>query len=175
MKNEYEIRGDTIAIIINSPKHGRLEALIDTDNLALVDKFPNSWYAKYDKATRSFYVHGHVSGARSNDKKEMLHRLITNAPSGMVVDHINHNTLDNRRENLRVVSSAQNQQNRSIHKKSKSGIRGVTWSHKSQKWQAKIKVNNKVRHLGAFETVEEAAVAVKKGRAKYMPYSQEAL
>jgi hypothetical protein len=89
-----------------------------------------------------------------------LHRAIINAPKGLYVDHINGDTLDNRRANLRIATNSQNQANR-IRLKSgtSSRYRGVTWNKASQKWQAGIKCNLKSTHLGLFESEEEAARA----------------
>lgn len=106
-----------------------------------------------------------------------LHRWITNCPENMEVDHYNNDTLDNRRLiNLRVSSHAENLQNRlKACINSKSGIRGVWWEERKQKWQAQIKLNGKNKHLGYFSTIEDAEIAVKAARRIYMPFSKEAV
>jgi hypothetical protein len=92
-----------------------------------------------------------------------LHRLITDACNGYVVDHINGNGLDNRRENLRVCTLAQNLQNRKRAKHAIHPYKGVSKSRHGR-WEARIggtAKNAKVKRqrLGAFNTIEEAAAA----------------
>ena len=74
--------------------------------------------------------------------------------SDSVVDHINNNPLDNRKENLRICTQHQNAYNKKI-KLPKSGFRGVQ-KHKN-KWRATITVKSEIKRLGCFDTAEEAA------------------
>lgn len=84
------------------------------------------------------------------DKKFVkLHRYLMNAKKEQLIDHINNNRLDNRRENLRFINRTYNGLNR-------KGIRGVKWSKKYQKWESIIAVNNKRYWLGYFENFEDA-------------------
>lgn len=175
MKNEYEIRGDVTAIFLKSKKYGDMETLISTEKLDKVKEFLGSWYLSLDKKSRSFYVLGNGNGD-SKGKTIVFHRLITGAPRGMVVDHINHQTLDNTDVNLRVLTNAENLQNRKgATKNSKSGVRGVTRIKGRNKWQATIAINGKCTYLGLFETIEAAELVVKEARLKHMPYSKEAI
>lgn len=96
MKNDYEVRGDVTAIIINSPKHGRLESLISTTKLELAKEFAGTWQAFFDKKTGLFYVQGKLPDIDGKRRFVLLHRWITKCPNGLLVDHINNNTLDNR-------------------------------------------------------------------------------
>lgn len=91
----------------------------------------------------------------------LLHRLIMNCPDDKVVDHINHNKLDNRKSNLRICTQQQNSKNRSICSKNTSGITGVWWYKPCGKWCAQITYNKKRIHLGLFDTLEEATQARK--------------
>lgn len=89
-------------------------------------------------------------------RSQTLHRFLMNAPKGSHVDHINGDKLDNRRENLRVVTPSRNQVNRkSLNKNNRSGVRGVDRSF--GKWRAQITVNRKNHYLGMYPTKEEAA------------------
>jgi len=86
-----------------------------------------------------------------------MHRELLRPPTGMTVDHINGNGLDNRRSNLRLASYSQNQQN----KKSKihsSQFKGVSWHKKKKKWEGRIRLG-RLRHLGYFASEMEAALA----------------
>jgi hypothetical protein len=86
-----------------------------------------------------------------------MHRLILDAPAGELVDHINGNGLDNRRENLRLATVAQNTRNSRQRRGSAAGYKGVR--RRGDKWQARIAVNSKQIHLGVFSSKEEAAQA----------------
>jgi hypothetical protein len=96
-----------------------------------------------------------------------LHRLILNATRGMVVDHINGNTLDCRRENLRICTNAENIKNCRLYSNSTSGYKGVCWEKGTKKWSAKIQVDKKRIFLGRFDDIELAYEAYKAASSKY--------
>lgn len=173
MKNDYEVRGDVTAIFIDSPKYGRHESLISTSKLERAKEFPNSWYIR--KGHGCFYVIGNMPGKRTKRVSAYLHRWITNAPIGMVVDHISHDTLNNIDSNLRVVTHAENLQNRiGATSISGSGVRGVSWHKRNNNWQGKIRINGVDKYIGSFKRLEDAEQAVIEARFKYMPFSTEA-
>ncbi|HWG89553.1 MAG TPA: HNH endonuclease [Candidatus Thermoplasmatota archaeon] len=92
-----------------------------------------------------------------------MHRFLVQPSPGLMVDHINGDGLDNRRENLRVVTHAENMRNRKRPRNNKSGYKGVMYlpdprSHVSP-WKAKITYNKKIYYLGTYATAEEAARA----------------
>lgn len=72
------------------------------------------------------------------------------------VDHINGDSLDNRIVNIRLATNYQNCLNRGLRRNNTSGVKGVSWSKRAQKWLAHITVNRKIMHLGLFDTIEEA-------------------
>lgn len=94
-----------------------------------------------------------------------LHRFIMNAPKGLVVDHINGDRLDNRKENLRLCSIKENIRNSKKHKDNTSGYRGV--STIGRLWRAYIVVDRKQISLGCYKTREEAALAYNRGATLY--------
>jgi hypothetical protein len=98
---------------------------------------------------------------------KLLHRIIMNCPEGMMIDHIDHNKLNNMRSNLRIVTHQQNDMNRSKTKRNKSGVIGVHWSKRDNKWWARIRLNNKTIHLGYFDNLENASRARKEAEIKY--------
>jgi hypothetical protein len=96
-----------------------------------------------------------------------MHRLIVGAEDGFQVDHINGDTLDNRRENLRVCSQFENQRNMRPRSRGTKGVHfTVNRSHLKSPWQAYITFNRKRKHIGYFCTMEEAQAAYNKEAVK---------
>ncbi len=87
-----------------------------------------------------------------------MHRQIMGAPAGMVVDHVNHKTLDNQRENLRVCTQSQNNANQR-KTRGASRFKGVAWHKRTGKWHARIGKNGRRHHLGCFNNEALAAQA----------------
>lgn len=87
--------------------------------------------------------------------------------AGLVVDHINHNTTDNRRSNLRICTQHKNSMNNIISKNNTSGTSGVSFSSKSNSWRAYIMLNRKQINLGFFKNIEDAIKARKDAEEKY--------
>jgi len=86
-----------------------------------------------------------------------LHRLLLDAGPDQRVDHINGDRLDNRRDNLRLVSHRQNQQNRRPSTDTSSGRKGVTWHARIHKWHVRITVDGQRLHLGYYADLETAS------------------
>ena len=129
-------------------------ALIDDEDYELVSQY--KWYARWDPHTKSFRAV--TTGRQLGGKRKMtyMHRLIMNAQKGEQVDHVNHETLDNRKENLRLCDGFGNQHNRGKNLNNTSGYKGVYWSIRASKWRALIQFNGKLIHLGYFTTPELA-------------------
>lgn len=96
-----------------------------------------------------------------------LHRLICGAVDGQEVDHINHDKLDNRRDNLRVVSSAENHMNLKMNPRNTSGFTGVTYDLARKKWMVALNANGKCVFRKRFTTAEEAARAYDEAKLKF--------
>ena len=88
-----------------------------------------------------------------------LHHLVMGNADGMEVDHINLDRLDNRRENLRIVTHQQNQCNQPLQKNNTSGAAGVSFYSPRGKFRARIKASQRDIHLGYYQTFEEAVQA----------------
>jgi hypothetical protein len=148
---------------INSPKDGEFEILYDDEDYEKVSKY--NWFIDKHKGD-SFYVRAFIY---KNGKCSCLriHRLITNCTKDKMVDHINGDTLDNRKCNLRVCSNQENSMNSKSYKNSSSNFKGVTWHKKANKWAASIMKDYKTIYLGLFENEMDAAL-VYNGAAKYL-------
>ena len=84
----------------------------------------------------------------------------------MQIDHIDGNPVNNRIENLRLVTRSQNQHNQKIPKNNTSGVKGVGWNKAKMKFKANLMKNNKNIHLGFYDTKEAAEKAITEAREK---------
>lgn len=97
----------------------------------------------------------------------LMYRLIMGNHENYLIDHINHVTYDNRKSNLRICTSSQNQMNKGVSNKSQSGVRGVYWYSQQQKWSAEIIENGNKHRLGLYDNIEEAIKVRKEAEEKY--------
>lgn len=124
-------------------------ALVDDEDFEYLNQW--KWYAL--KSGNTFYAKTN-GGVRNNKRIHLqMHRIIMNPPDHLFIDHINHNGLDNRKENLRIVTNRENHFNRS----DQGEYIGVS-KHKN-KYRAQLRFKHKRIHLGLFETPEEAQLA----------------
>ena len=98
---------------------------------------------------------GYIYSSKDKRRSAYMHRLIMDAPDGTVVDHINHDTRDNRKANLRVVSQSNNLHNRNLSKRNKSGHTGICYDKGKNYWEASMMVEG-VRMRKCFKTDREA-------------------
>ena len=139
-------------------------AIIDDADKDLVCQ--HHWYAVKNGNGRYPCACIRVSGGKR--KRIFMHRLIIGAiPDDMVIDHIDGNECNNRRNNLRICSIRENICNSRIHKNNTSGFKGVCWHARAKKWSASITVNRKKIHLGLFVEKEEAHAAYVRYAKKY--------
>lgn len=89
-------------------------------------------------------------------------------PDDMHVDHINRNTLYNRRKNLRIVTPSVNMHNQRKRKDNTSGFKGVSYVKHCKKYRARIQINGKYVYLGMFNSAKQAAEAVEAVRGDYL-------
>ena len=110
----------------------------------LIDASEADWVGKH-KWYRASKNHVYSTGFGS------LHRLIMKASPGDIVDHINRDTFDNRRINLRLVSLSENVRNSKIPTNNKSGTKGVYYHKATRKWEAFIRVEGQRRRAYFLE------------------------
>ena len=137
------------------------------------------WKNKNRNSIRRNYVAGTYGGANDgyrrvgiNGKICMEHRVIMmlcfgHIPENAEIDHINHVRNDNRLCNLRFVTRSENRRNQSVNSKNTTGVTGVCFYKRLQKYVAQIKVNREAIYLGYFETLEEAAAARAEANVKF--------
>jgi hypothetical protein len=125
---------------------------------AIVDAQDYEWLNRYNWHAKK---HKNTSYAETQKKGKLIkmHRLITSAPPHLLVDHRDHNGLNNRKGNLRLCTNQQNVYNRRPRPGGTSKYKGVYWHKKSKKYTAAISANGKRYYLGYFDDEIEAAVA----------------
>jgi|6_EtaG_2_1085325.scaffolds.fasta_scaffold08028_3 hypothetical protein len=132
-------------------------ALVDDEDFEYLNNY--KWSALKDNKTYYAVSSLIIDPVTKKKKAIKMHRVIMKTPKGMDTDHINGDGLDNRRENLRVCTHAENSRNRGINKNNTSGYKGVYWKKDRKKWAAQIRNNGKVVGLGGFDRKEQAYAA----------------
>ena len=128
--------------------------LLDPEWMHLLEK--HSW-----RLNAGGYVctHYRVNGV---NKVFYIHRVIMNAPAGLHVDHINHNKMDNRAENLRVVTRSQNSHNRLRYPKG-------SYRYRNGRWCARYSHNRRIVFVGYFKTADQAQEATERHKRQHIP------
>lgn len=144
--NEIILELDMAKIVLYNKNGDKIaETLIDTEDIEKISS--DKWCID-----KNNYV--------KNSKQEYLHRIILGAPKDMCVDHINGNTLDNRKSNLRICTNRENTSNRTkLGTNNTSGILGVRFDDRRNKWYADIQYKGKYIFLGYFNIKEDAIKA----------------
>lgn len=150
--NTYNIKEDYTELIIYSKTHGQQTILIDTEDYEKVKE--------YNWGLCHFYM-----TAYKNKKVIRLHRFLINAVDGLIVDHINRNTLDNRKSNLRMVTPQINTRNCKVYKNRAYEVNGI--NIRKNKYYVNITINGKTKHLGVYEKLEDAVKCRKEAEMKY--------
>lgn len=153
MRNRYEVLGDEIRIHLNRG----LFTTIDKSDLSLVT-IDGTWTCMPNGSGRPYVVYNKRGGGYLR-----IHREILSCPEDKVVDHINGDSLDNRRANLRIVSQRDNSHNRKYKVTTSTGVRGVTQTGPNS-FRARVGQS----HIGSFKTLELAEKAVKEARKRYL-------
>lgn len=169
-KNKFQHNPDGTTFIFVETKNkyfpGKHTIIIDTEDWDKIKVY--RWFLRCSKIHNTPYVRTLITNpdkdiSRAKQIQILIHHLILGKPKkGMVVDHINHNGLDNRKENLRFATRRQNSSNSQSRKNSSSQYLGVSWYNKNQKWVAEARYNYKKYYLGSFTCEYQAALAYNK-------------
>jgi hypothetical protein len=127
-------------------------AIVDDKDYPMVSR--KQWHTSFTGGGENKYPHAKTTNSLS------MARFLMNPPTQMMVDHINHDTLDNRRSNLRICTNQENAMNSLKYNRktgTSSNYKGVSYDKKKRKWHAYIQTNGHQRHLGYFVNQEEAA------------------
>jgi len=135
-------------------------SIVDEEDFEELNKI--KWHACYDRGTKSYYVKSLI-----NNKIIHMPRKIMKTNQGLVVDHINHDTLDNRKSNLRNCTRSQNSMNQRKPRNNTSGTTGVYWKKSIARWVSLIAINQNQIYLGVFKDKNDAIKARKKAEIKY--------
>jgi hypothetical protein len=133
------------------------------------------WAAAYSPYTQTFYAMRTYmpKGRRGKKLSIRMHRQIVGCVKGMDVDHINGNTLDNRRGNLRICTRGENSRNQKTRSSNSSGYKGVSWDINREKWSARIMRDGKTVNIGRFTSLDQAALAYNDAALAYHgPYAK---
>lgn len=131
---------------------------LSQNKVAIIDDEDFRWISQ----TKWFCHHGNAETKRTIGGRRVIismAREIMKCPEGRVVDHINGDKLDNRKTNLRICTQAENTRNRGMSAHNSSGFKGVTFNKGVKRWIACIRLNGKNKHLGCFDSPEDAARA----------------
>lgn len=138
--------------------------ILNTGQILIIDKED---FKKVIRYKWHFHKLGYVESHNVENKRVYIHRYITNAPKGKIVDHINRNKLDNRKSNLRICTQSENLRNASIRSDNTSGYIGINWLEWLKKWRAYINKNGKQINLGVFSNKKLAIKARKRAEKIY--------
>jgi hypothetical protein len=162
---EERARGESSAAMREIPLTRDQVAIVDDEDYAWLSQW--KWQATWNPHTRSFYATTDRMYGMKRFKCSMHREILGLTDMHVKCDHRNHDTLDNRRRNLRVASNSQNLMNSRMRTSNTSGYKGVSWFARDHKWRAKIMIGYKQRSLGHFDKIEDAAAAYHAASLKY--------
>lgn len=131
-------------------------AIIDSDDLERVSL--HKWHTHRGTAGY-FYACTFTATTNGTRQRILLHRYINATPDQYETDHINGDTLDNRKSNLRTATRSQNQHNSKLRKDNKSGYKGVGWHKATMKWRVRINKDGENVFTAYFDDIKDAARA----------------
>lgn len=135
------------------------QILLTQEKVALVDDADYEWLIQRKWHAHRSHKAWYARRPEGRNQTVFMHREIMNASTGEEVDHIDGNSLNNTRANLRLCTMTQNQRNKPKFSNNTSGYKGVSWSKQKNKWHARIYTMGRNVHIGLFDSAVEAALA----------------
>lgn len=148
-------------IDISTKRHPNTFALIDNEDYNRMNRW--KWYAV--KRVNGLYAERVITIKNMKQLRIRMSREIMRYVGGKEVDHINHNSLDNQKHNLRLCTHSENNMNKTKQKNNTSGYKGV--SLEGKKWRVRISKEGEEHYLGRFINKEDAAIAYNNAALKY--------
>lgn len=160
IKNEYIFKEGFCELVIVGGEYSGKRFIIDIEDVEKCKS--HTWHVQHTD------VHNYCA-TKDGKSVLLLHRYLIEPPNNMVVDHINGNTYDNRKSNLRICTRQENSMNQAMRSDNTSGYKGVLWYHYNgvDKWQATIQVNKKKISLGYYEKLEDVIKVRKNAEERY--------
>lgn len=174
--NNYIIDEENNLVKIELQRRNGKESLwtiIDLDDFDKVINFPYTWWAKYSWANKSYYAMAseHIGVRKDGTQIKnivALHQFVLDTDK--TVDHIEHDTLDNRKSKLRIIETKDNLRNRKgRNSNNKSGYRNVCFDKRENAWIVQLQIDGKCKRVGKFpeDQLEEAGKFAEEMRKKY--------
>ncbi len=155
--NKYIIdkENNIVKIELNRRNRENMWVIIDLDDFDRVISFPYTWYAKYSANAKGYYACAtQYLPELKHGRTVLMHQFIMGLDKTareFNVDHKNHNTLDNRKENLRITNVPDNSKNReNRNRNNKSGYRNVCWMKSENAWVVQLSINGVNTRLAKF-------------------------
>lgn len=128
-----------------------LKTMVDDEDFEALSRY--KWFAQWNGTD---YRAKRMSRHNGRRIQIQMYNQIMKPAKGFEVDHINRDTLDNRKSNLRIVTRSQNQKNKGIQKNNKTGMTGVYWVEKTKRWLVRMKIEGKNTYFGSFVDKQDA-------------------
>ena len=155
MKNEYTLSEDGKTAYVKLTQ-GQI-AIIDAEDLERIGE--RRWYAAWNPSRQSYTATSTTCTPGKSNTTVYMHRIIMNAKEGEFVDHINGDSLLDKKSNLRICTPAENARNLPKSSRNTSGTKGLT--KRNGKWIASIRMDGKLKHIGSYDFYEDALTARK--------------
>lgn len=161
--NAFEIIGNDVKITLSNSDKVTFVDLESWNNIKYIREF--CWWI--DKNGYAYATVPLKLRDMFGKKNIGLHQLVTGLYNDMVTHHIDHDILNNRIQNLKLITNQENVTNHRLSKNNTSGFSGVSFDKTRNKWHAQINFNNKNYHLGRFTEKSDAIKARLQAEAKY--------
>lgn len=168
--NKFVIEGEIVKMELKRRGKESLWTIFDLEDLDKVKDFPYTWISHYNRTNDAYYATTTCNTPYNGRTTIQLHMFVMdffdNRGKKIHIDHINRDTLDNRKSNLRMLEAKENLKNRNgKNSNNTSGYRNVT--RDKNKWIVQLQVNGKNKRLGSFDDVDAAGEFAEKMREKY--------